>query len=575
MSSDTQVTGPSDGPSPASAPGPGIRPPRNAVWLSRSAFAGIVVLGAAARFWALDFGLPYTQARPDETFIIDVALALLSGDFWPPFYDYPRLYPYAVTILYLGYYLWGASTDRFTTLADLVASWPIDWPPFFLLSRGLSATAGTLTILVVYAWARRLAGRGVGLLAGLFASLAFLHVRDSHFGTTDVAMTLWAVVTIWLLQRDERGVLTRWTLLAAASAGLATATKYTAALLVVPIAVAVLLRTPRARPRRVLATVASSGTVLAAVFTMALAIGVPFVLFDHARFSVAMSELAGSMSVGVTPDLDLPNGWWYHLSRSLRYGLGLPLLALGMAGAAVMVRRDWRAATVFWSYPAACFAVAGAINNLYTRYMVSVVPFLCIAAAMAAAAVARAVHVRFGRAAAAVVIAAATCAVVPSASSVIGFNRVLAQVDNRVLAANWVERNVPRGSTLVLSGSQYGQIQLPRGHGLRVWRWDRRQQRFTENGRPVTERPDWIVLQESPLPGSRNQPVVLEWLDEGYRQAAEFVAFAPATSVRVYDAQDMFYVPLSGFAGVGRPGPNLRIFMRAGAANDEPRPQEP
>ena len=100
-------------------------PPR---WLALSgslALVGIVALAAAARFWALDFGLPYTQARPDETFIIDVALALLSGEFWPPFYDYPRLYAYAVSLLYLGYYGWGALAGRFSTVAEMVASWPV------------------------------------------------------------------------------------------------------------------------------------------------------------------------------------------------------------------------------------------------------------------------------------------------------------------------------------------------------------------------------------------------------------------------------------------------------------------
>ena len=35
--------------------------------------AGIVVLAAVVRFWGLWFGLPLTAARPDETFVIDVA----------------------------------------------------------------------------------------------------------------------------------------------------------------------------------------------------------------------------------------------------------------------------------------------------------------------------------------------------------------------------------------------------------------------------------------------------------------------------------------------------------------------
>ena len=34
--------------------------------------AAIVAIAAVARFWGLGFGLPYTNARPDETIVIDV-----------------------------------------------------------------------------------------------------------------------------------------------------------------------------------------------------------------------------------------------------------------------------------------------------------------------------------------------------------------------------------------------------------------------------------------------------------------------------------------------------------------------
>jgi hypothetical protein len=30
----------------------------------------------------------------------------------------------------------------------------------------------------------------------------------------------------------------------------------------------------------------------------------------------------------------------------------------------------------------------------------------------------------------------------------------------------------------------------------------------------------------------------------------------------VYDQQDAFFLPLSGFSGIGRPGPNISIYRR-------------
>src|SRR4051794_26646093 len=94
----------------------------------------ILAVAAAVRFWGLSFGLPHTQARPDETHIIDAARTMLSGRL-PRFYDYPWLYISALSVLYTAYYVWGAATGSFHAMSDMLASWPKYWLPFFLLSR--------------------------------------------------------------------------------------------------------------------------------------------------------------------------------------------------------------------------------------------------------------------------------------------------------------------------------------------------------------------------------------------------------------------------------------------------------
>src|SRR5205807_1442618 len=87
-----------------------------------------------------------------------------------------------------------------------------------------------------------------------------------------------------------------------------------------------------------------------------------------------------SMQVG-TPRLDLEPGWIHHLQTSLRYGLGLPLLLTGLAGmAAILVRQPQRGMLLF-SFPIAYYIVAGSIRNLFFRYAIPIVPFLCLAAA--------------------------------------------------------------------------------------------------------------------------------------------------------------------------------------------------
>ena len=345
-----------------------------------SLLAAIVVIAGVARFRGLGFGLPHTQARPDETFIIDLTRFFLRGDFSPQFYDYPWLYGWVLTGLYLVYYAWGRLLGVFHSIPDLLASWPVHWEPWFLIDRALSASAGTATVIVVFWIGRRIWDASTGLVAAFLLSVAFLHARDSHFGTTDVAMTLLATLSVGLIvdahltRRHARFAL------AGLVGGLAAATKYNALLLAVPILASQVLHVIESPGDRLRAALDSRLVLFGLAFVAAFAIGVPFVLLDRDRFMAAMEALRGSMATG-TPGLGIGNGWLHHLQFSLRYGLGLPLLVAGLAGAAAILIFEPAIGVLLLSFPIAYYAAAGSIRNLFFRYAIPVVPFLCLAAA--------------------------------------------------------------------------------------------------------------------------------------------------------------------------------------------------
>jgi 4-amino-4-deoxy-L-arabinose transferase-like glycosyltransferase len=537
--------------------------------------AAILVLAAAVRLWALDFGLPYIQARPDETQVIDVTLQFLRGNLAPRFYDYPWLYMWVLTGLYLGYFLWGTLTGVFGSVADLVASWPVRWEPFFIISRALSAAAGTATVFVVFRLGRHLWGEAAGLAAAFFLSLTFLHVRDSHFGTTDAAMTMLIMVSVSLLMRAHATESRRTFRLAGVAAGLAAATKYNAVLLAVPILASQALHVIDSPGERLRAAFDGRVQRFGVPFALMFFVGIPFVLFDPEPFWIAMRELRHSMQYG-TPNLGLDNGWVHHLRFSLRYGLGFPLLAAGLAGAAGLLLRAPRVGVLLLSFPVAYYLVAGSLRNLFFRYAIPVLPFLCLTAAYLLCECTRRIRLPGAQgsrvrscAAAAVTAVAAVCLVLPSAVSTWRFNRVLSQTDNRVLVADWFDQNVPAGSSVLQSGSIYGYAQLDPQRFVQ-WRWDRIRRIFLVNQRPATGRPDWILVQDSPLP-SATQEIVREWLRDGYAFAWQFTAFSP-NGRSVYDQQDAFFVPFAGFDSVKRPGPNFSLYQRIQAPEGESAP---
>jgi 4-amino-4-deoxy-L-arabinose transferase-like glycosyltransferase len=188
----------------------------------------VLLLGAIVRLWGINFGLPHTECRPDETALVSRSIQFFSGDFNPHFFVYPTLYMYVLFGVYLVYYVFGQMLGVYQSPDDLMREFVLDPSHLYLLDRLLSAGFGVATIAVVYLLVQRVYGFWAGAIAALFLSVAPLHVRDSHFGVTDVSqafLIVTAVFFICCLEGERKG----WKnyLWAGIFSGLALSTKYT------------------------------------------------------------------------------------------------------------------------------------------------------------------------------------------------------------------------------------------------------------------------------------------------------------------------------------------------------------
>ena len=160
--------------------------------------------------------------------------------------------------------------------------------------------------------------------------------------------------------------------------------------------------------------------------------GSPYLLLDYGRALHDLRSLQASTSMGMTPPELLGRGWTYHLPHSLWYGVGWPMLFSALAGMVWMAARHPGPALVLGSFPVAYYVAAGAGYNVFVRYMIPVVPFLCIFAgyfvASAASAIAPAMRLRPALVAAALGLAVAA----PPAINVVQFDRLLTQEDSRI-----------------------------------------------------------------------------------------------------------------------------------------------
>lgn len=530
----------------------------------------IVLIALALRLWAIDFGLPMAEARPDEMTIAFQAMKFGRGDLNPHSFNYPSLFKYVVFGIFGAYYAIGRAIGHFAGQEDFLRAFFDGAVSFRLLMRLFSALMGTVGVALL--------ARGPGgLWSAALLAVAFLHVRDSHFGVTDITMVTLATAAVLAADRLRTDGTLKAALIAGALAGLATSTKYNAALLCVPIAIAGALSSGPA-----VKLVGAAAIAMVAAFLL----GTPFALLDLPTFVRDFRYELGHLAEGHY--VDVGNGWAHHLTASLRYGLGVPLLAAGLFGVVVAFVEDRRRAAVIFAFPILYYVAIGRGETAFYRYILPVVPFLCMAAG---GLVARLQRTR-GTPSAALFAAALAAPILMSSVQAL---RLMAAGDTRDAMGAWIEANVPSDTTIVHAGAYTGAPMLQRNVANQTREYAAKQGRSDSAGfrkpdemkwyrldRPMydvlfvkkegidfasqrtvdelaADPPPWLLVESSGLRHYSAVPDgVLALAAERYDRV--HTEAAGGTPDAVYDQQDAFYLPVARFQGFTRMGPTLHLY---------------
>ncbi|HXG56973.1 MAG TPA: hypothetical protein VNJ03_16465, partial [Vicinamibacterales bacterium] len=82
-------------------------------------------------------------------------------------------------------------------------------------------------------------------------------------------------------------------------------------------------------------------------------------------------------------------------------------------------------------------------------------------------------------------------------------------------------------------------------------------------GHPQGETPHWLVLPDSPVPAyTQVLPDVRTLAARDYVLVKEVRGAKARPRSAMYDQQDAFFMPVSGFSTLERPGPTIRIYLR-------------
>jgi hypothetical protein len=487
--------------------------------------------------------------------VCDIAQRFLAGDLNPRFWSYPTLFMYVLAVLDYGYYLFGRTAGWFRSLPHFLSLWRVQWTPFFIIARVLSASAGTVTVAVAHRIGARLFDRLTAGIAALFIALAFLHVRDSHFGVTDVTMVLCVMVSAACLIRGALDDRTMPFAIAGAIAGAGASIKYNAVLMGAPLLAAVLVS---ARGRW--SEAARRAALFGALFAAAFFAGSPYAAIDWQAFTRGF--LFESQHIAIPHGHDLGIGGIYHVVFSLRYGLGVPLLAAGIAGLAWLAYCDWRKALLLETFPAVYYLLLFPTRTVFVRYAVPLVPFLCLGAAYATVEAARAIGRGLRMPTTSSAIAVALLIIAPSAASVWQIDRLFAATDSRLVLADWIRANVKPGSSVYFAGNIVVEpfVDIGSIKTLRYWT-HRADWSFDEERRPVAGTPEWLMIPETAVPEYSYCPPEVRELA---RQRYDVVQVIKAMDLdgNLFDRQDAFYYPYGGFHDARRGGPNYVVYAR-------------
>jgi len=536
----------------------------------------ILMLAAVLRIWGQVAG--NLVEHPDEFSFVHLPLGFFSGDFNPHFFTYPTLHYYLLAVLYCWYFVFQHLSTSGYSLEQFILYYFIRDPDqLLMLARWVSVCFSIGTVW----WSARLASvvyhRKTGWIAPLLLAVCVIHVRQTPLAAVDVPMTFWFTGGIWaavrLLQRER----VEDYLLAGALVGLAAATKYPGGLAGASVVAAHLLARRSPLDRRLwLSGLASLGT---------FALVSPYVLLDFDAFWQNFSFQAGHLRQGRA---NLGFGWWYHLRISLRYGLGWMGTALAAAAVVQAIRRPRREVWVVIISSLVYLVVMGAGKLVFVRY---VLPLMALQIALVAGVI-QSVHQRWWQ-----ILLVALVVLEPLYGSM-RVAQLLGYKDTRVEAREWIEANVPAGTTCCNFGGWGGDVPLRTfeelgwriKHFERVFKHRIRKETWFsliagESSKPAFSyavqtknrqlesgslgaidklQCDYVILHRHPLSSSRVDSIFYQEMKKKSRRIAHFAPRGLSVSAPIYDPIDAYYIPIGDWGELGQPGPEVEVWRVLG-----------
>jgi Dolichyl-phosphate-mannose-protein mannosyltransferase len=404
------------------------------------ALAAICALALWLRTQAIGYGLPAVY-NMDEVAIMNRALMFGTGTLNPGNFLYPTFYFYVLFAWQGLTFLVGLVMGLWDSLAGFERQFFLDPSALYQSGRLLSALCGVATVVAVYRLTTTLFTTTHGVVAALMMAVTPTAVMDAHYVKHDVPVTLLIVlVHVWLARivTADGAAVRRDIWIAGALSGLAMSTHYYAVFVAVPVAL-VLLTQPGVSWSDRLRDGARAGVAATVMFVAAS----PFLLPEFGTAWVDITQNRQIVMDRATGAGAFPSLWTYlKMLTADRTFVVLAFSVLLVFQHGLFTRKN----IVVLVFPVVFLLF---ISNTVpaTRYLNPILPFVAVAAGILGSGMEGSFTGRwkwFWRGLMLVAL------VMPGLIKSVQVGRFFNQADTRTLAQQWIEANVPAGSTVLV-----------------------------------------------------------------------------------------------------------------------------
>ena len=415
---------------------------------------GIIGAALALHLFGIQRDLPFNPEIDEPHFVSPAVLIAGTGDLNPREFENPGstlIYPLAGI-----YHVWFAAAHDGTLLSPdprLIATFESDPSDFYLLGRLLTIFYAVMAVPLIFLIGRRAFGERVALIGSALSVLYPIAVTHAQMVRTDSAAVFFGALGLWLCLRLYDRPTTRNQILAGFAIGLAIATRYfVAALIPVLLAVdAMILWRQSSQAQKLRATWFGIGAGVLAV-AVGFAVTTPYFFLD---FTAAWEEITfqAQHSTHLGADaLSRPENFLWYLTRAIPLSITWPETILAASGVALAVwrRRPKQILLVLFTVVFLLGISRGPLH--WQRWIIQILPMLALFAAYGLNAVIERLSAHLSLTLSAqrglVLLAAVLLAVSPAYELVLQDFRQ-ATPSTRLLAREWMLRNLPAGSRIV------------------------------------------------------------------------------------------------------------------------------